>query len=290
MIENKKEVNSIKLLHAIRQIPATLISANEKYILTIILSCINIDNITWHSMDIIAEFACVSRWTISRHIKTLEDKKFISIVKPNHYTHDETNHYSLNIDLILSFSVDKSRSKLLHDPKVALQSATQYTQVALQVAPSRVADCNALYNEVEEKRRKKEERKRAREKRVPLSDYFLPNEKLNALIRETSTKSGKSPETLLAKFKNIQKSKDGTSADWNAEYENYLHNEKPQGYVTGVRGQGNTEIKSTVQFYGVGHPDYERDKEIRERAERERIARTSLSLMDMQEKRNSKSH
>lgn len=211
-------------------------------------------------MDTIAEFASMTRMSISKHIKHLEQKKFIIVNKPLHYTHGQTNTYSLNIELIMSFSVDKSRIKLLPDIQVAHKSDTRLTQVAYKSQHGHVKDLYATYNEVEETRGKKEERKGARKKRVPLSDSFLPNDRLDNLIAETSAKSGLSPDQLLTKFRNLQRSKEGLSADWDGEYENFLITEKPQHFST-----TSGEIKNTLLFYGAGHPDFDRNKAFEEK-------------------------
>jgi hypothetical protein len=66
-------------------------------------------------------------------------------------------------------------------------------------------------------------------KRAPLPENFLPNEANQRLLKEVSSKTGLTDGQLLAKFKNLQKSKQNLSADWNASLETFLINERPMG-------------------------------------------------------------
>ncbi len=99
--------NTIHLLHAIREIPNNLINHHEKYLLTVLLSCMNEENQTWYSMDMIAHFACRCERKIRAYIHSLAQKKFISIEKPTVYGRRKTNQYSLNIELIMSFHLTR---------------------------------------------------------------------------------------------------------------------------------------------------------------------------------------
>lgn len=119
------------LLHAIREIPKTLISRAEKYILMVLLSCMNTNNETWYGMESIAEYACMGLSTALRSLRTLEKKKFITVERPAIYTHHQTNKYHLNLEYILSFypvdkyqNVDKSHVKMTTDNEVACQNDT----------------------------------------------------------------------------------------------------------------------------------------------------------------------
>jgi hypothetical protein len=112
--------------------------------------------------------------------------------------------------------------------------------------------------------RRSKQRERAQKKRAPLPDSFLPDKRLHNFLNETANKSGRSADQLITKFKNLQKSKDGMSADWNAEFENFLLNERPMGY-TGSNGHANGEVKSTVKFFhDPTHPSYETFKQMKE--------------------------
>lgn len=95
---------------------------------------------------------------------------------------------------------------------------------------------------------------RERKKRAPLSENFIPNEKMIFLLEEISIKNNISSDKLLIKFKNVQKSKDKLSADWNAELENFLINEKPNLIIPVKRLEPiHSEMKSTVKWFNDNH-------------------------------------
>lgn len=90
----------------------------------------------------------------------------------------------------------------------------------------------------------KEERKRAK-KRAPLPPNFEPNKILQVKAQEISKKVGLSPHELRTKFINLQRSKDKISADWDAEFDNFLITERPSNWKASIKPQVN-ELRSTV--------------------------------------------
>lgn len=72
---------------------------------------------------------------------------------------------------------------------------------------------------------------RARKGRLPLSLSWKPSEKALAQATGVGTKVNKSADELITKFRNLQASKQATSANWNAEFENFLINERPTGFM-----------------------------------------------------------
>ena len=68
--------------------------------------------------------------------------------------------------------------------------------------------------------------------RAPLSLAWLPNDQNLNKAREIGAKVGKSADDLITKFRNIQKSKEATSAYWDGEFENYLINERAPAIMT----------------------------------------------------------
>lgn len=90
---------------------------------------------------------------------------------------------------------------------------------------------------------------RARKKRLPLSLDFHPNKNGQKMCEEVSAKTGLSFDALLTKFKNLQKSKDNLSADWDAEWENFLINERPSALLGEKKRSGQHEVKSTVPWF-----------------------------------------
>lgn len=97
------DFSTINLLHAIREITISVLNSSEKYILTMILSCVDQENKSWYSMISLAKFCCMDKTRIRPHIKSLEKKNFIKINKPLVYGRKKTNEYSVNIELIMSF-------------------------------------------------------------------------------------------------------------------------------------------------------------------------------------------
>lgn len=79
-------------------------------------------------------------------------------------------------------------------------------------------------------------RERKNTLRVPLSLDWIPNKKNQTQAVEVAAKVGKGYEQLLTKFKNLQISKESTSAYWDGEFENFLINERiPQGMASNVQ-------------------------------------------------------
>lgn len=112
----------------------------------------------------------------------------------------------------------------------------------------------------------------ARKKRVPLSDSFVFDEAVLVKLEETSQRVGLTKEDLLSKFRNIAKSKEKLSADWNSELDTFLINERPAYSVTTVLANkmiAPTAPQKPVQQvyhasfreFGPGHPDWERNRE-----------------------------
>src|SRR5690606_3695425 len=131
-MEDLGKIRSIELLQAIREIPSNQIKCIEKLILLTLLSVINKHNDTWHSYLSLAKYCCLSVDSVKRYIKSLEKKKFIFIKRPSHYTHKTSNHYSLNIDYLMTFhlvdnskNVDKSLCSQHRDGQVAMLTAPQ---------------------------------------------------------------------------------------------------------------------------------------------------------------------
>lgn len=121
---------------------------------------------------------------------------------------------------------------------------------------------NSTYKRnIEKENKDKKERESAREKTratlSPLPVNFCPNQELISKANDVSAKTGLSVDDLIAKFKNLAKSKDWTSADWQATFYNFLLNEKPALSIV-QKPIATNEVKSTVKFWGVGHPDYDR--------------------------------
>lgn len=108
----RHDFNTIHLLHSIREIPPSVLNSHEKYVLTILLSCMNDANETWYTQDSIAYFCSMSERRCRLHIHSLAQKRFIIIEKPATYARSRTNHYHLNVDLIMGYHLGKSGDKM----------------------------------------------------------------------------------------------------------------------------------------------------------------------------------
>lgn len=99
----------------------------------------------------------------------------------------------------------------------------------------------------------KTDRPRALKKRAPLSDDFIPNEKLIEEAHRVSGKVGLTYEQILTKFKNKKKSQGLLSQDWNAEFENWLISERPSNIKNLDSFKKVNEIRSTVPWFNDNH-------------------------------------
>lgn len=95
--------------------------------------------------------------------------------------------------------------------------------------------------------------------RLPLSDFFKPDEQRQKLMTETCTKCSITEQSLMAKFRALQKTKDKVSSDWNAELELFLINERPSRNITPNNGQ--TGLSPTTAAYR----DYFDEEKMKER-------------------------
>lgn len=100
----KHDFNTLHLGWAIRNIPKNVINGHEKSILLILLLSTGHENLSWYSLQSISEMTCFSVDTVRRNLKTLEQKKFITITKPSAYGRAFSNHYTLNVDSLMAYS------------------------------------------------------------------------------------------------------------------------------------------------------------------------------------------
>lgn len=117
----------------------------------------------------------------------------------------------------------------LEDPQIPQEEKLEDLQIPLKRiyrSPNR-GSTDATNNKLNNKIKNRE---RARAIRAPLSDSWKPNKKNQEKALDVARKVGRTSEELLTKFRNVQKSKNGTSADWNAEFNNFLINERPTGF------------------------------------------------------------
>lgn len=106
---------------------------------------------------------------------------------------------------------------------------------------------------------KEKEKRATRQKRSPLPPHFMPSEKLLVLTTQTAENVGLTHAQLLTKFQNLMRSKGKQSADWQAEYENFLITERPSfnhnEKVVNIKSKDSTT--SSAKEYGPGHPHWE---------------------------------
>ncbi len=117
-------------------------------------------------------------------------------------------------------------------------------------------DTTTKYRNILNKEKALNREKPERKKRVPLSALFKPNQENQALLEETARKSGISKERLLTKFRELAKSKDKLSFDWQSELVLFLLNEKPE-FTFSAKNSSTNQVKSTVLEWGPGHPGWE---------------------------------
>lgn len=96
--------------------------------------------------------------------------------------------------------------------------------------------------------------------RLPLSDFFKPDEQRQKLVMETCAKCSITEQSLMAKFRALQKTKDKVSSDWNAELELFLINERPSRDVVKPQAQ-----QSGLQPTTAAYRDYFDEEKLKER-------------------------
>jgi hypothetical protein len=118
-------------------------------------------------------------------------------------------------------------------------------------------------------------RESTRKKRASLSADFLPSKANADLLLQTASKTRSTPEFLMKKFKNCQRSTGKVSADWDAELENFLLNERPSLQLT--KSSVTNEVKSTLQYIAPA-PRKESDREFARKSAREIIGKLKGGL------------
>jgi|ERR1051326_197731 hypothetical protein len=87
--------------------------------------------------------------------------------------------------------------------------------------------------------------------RIPLPDDFFPNE----LHFEMCRRKGLDSNLVLEKFRLTHKAKGTLAADWSSYFMKWVMDERAP---TEQRQAPSNEAKSSVKFWGPGHPDYDR--------------------------------
>lgn len=121
--------------------------------------------------------------------------------------------------------------------------------------------------------KEKTERGTARKKpRATLSADFQPDQKRHELCGAISLKVGTQYGILLTKFINLQLSSGKESADWNAEFENFLLRERKEGssspspsnryanlpdWTAERLAREASKPRPVSEFCGPGHPSYD---------------------------------
>lgn len=190
---SQKKFSTTELLHAIREIPKSLITSGEKLVLVTLLACMNAENETWYGSETMAAFSSLAVSTFKKHLYAIEKKKFIIVERPIHSTHNCTNHYHLNLDLILSFHVNSSRPDSVCDLSTGKKVASVFRM------PSRPDSVCHRVRIPDTKKDIKKERKKERagkELSAPLSDDFQPTRETKDVIY----KLGYTKEDMINEF------------------------------------------------------------------------------------------
>jgi hypothetical protein len=203
------------------------------------------------SVSSIALITGISKKYVRHNLKILDHNKIITCEHRLSKSGDsDSNLYRLDTTVLISFFAERVGAKS--------------TQVSKKVgALSTQGECfkhlpvGALSTPINKKGFNKGiKQESTRNKRASLPDHFSPSKSNADLLLQIASKTRSTPEILMKKFKNLQKSKDKQSADWDAELENFLLNERPLGLVTGGK-ESQDKVTSTVPAYGPGHPTYD---------------------------------
>jgi hypothetical protein len=113
-----KNVNDLQILWAIRDIPADLITFEERSILNLLLSIIGNNEYCYYSLDELVEKFGASYSTFKRLLKSLTSKKFIQTIRPEKQGRGQNNHYILNYEVILNTAKGVYETPLLIQKEV----------------------------------------------------------------------------------------------------------------------------------------------------------------------------
>lgn len=191
---------------------------------------------TYPSLRILRTDLKISERYLRERIKIIEQKELISLEKRKGKKH--IYHF-----LFLP--------KLSTDPAAAAaglgKSQNAMTpQLQFRDPAAIAADIYKTNNQLKSRER------RLRKKRAPLSLSWFPPQSFEMKLTEVAKKSNISVDELIKKFKNLQLSTGKNSLDWNAEFENFLINERPS------QKSGSQEIRAPqVPEWGPGHPSYD---------------------------------
>lgn len=254
------QVNDLQVSWAIREIPPSILEFKYKGLLWGLLSIIGNKLSCRYSQPQLADILGVSERQLQYLLAHLKDKKFIFIKEPKVKGRGYGNEYFLNYTLILSFENKHAQFASLEDESTQSMrplddKRTQKTSKkdAQFAYPRKTRDIHKS----RERRAREKTARPARASRLPLSENFKADEQNQKRLAEASNRSGKSQDDLLRTFRNIQKSKEKVSADWQAELETFLMNERPAGFGLVTNRLEKPEVKNTVPFWGPGHPGWE---------------------------------
>lgn len=79
-----------------------------------------------------------------------------------------------------------------------------------------------------ERTKKRESIRKRKKRRLPLSDDFVPELKLEAVMQEKAKECGITTKEILDKFKSYHKAKGTTASDWQSELALFLIRERPK--------------------------------------------------------------
>lgn len=97
----KKQITSLELLWAIRDIPSSILNTTQKGILAMFVACVGIHHKTRWPMKQLEEKLGGKERTLRGHFHYLESIKFLNVSRPKNYKKGETNGYSLNKEEII---------------------------------------------------------------------------------------------------------------------------------------------------------------------------------------------
>lgn len=106
----KHDFNTVHLLRSIRLIPSDQLNSQEKLILYTLLSCANEGNDSWNGHEKLVKLTGLGLTSIKKYTKSLDQKGFINITRPEKYYRKESNHYSLDVDKIMTYFIPNKES------------------------------------------------------------------------------------------------------------------------------------------------------------------------------------
>lgn len=247
-------INDLQVSWAIRDIPSSILEFKYKGLLWGLLSIIGNNESCYYSQSQLVKILGIGERTLQDHLYHLRDKKFISITAPDRKGRGYANEYLLNYSLIMEFSNKDAKAAGLPvklSTKHADSASLSYnkhadsaciTEISTQKTTKKHAD--SASQDIQQDIHKSRESKTASASPPPLS-LFEPDEQNKTLCQDLRLNLPDEIESFRRRHKG--------AGDLQYEFSRWMKASKEYQ----ARNRPKDEVRSTVQFWGPGHPGWE---------------------------------